>query len=72
MAKAESAIVSITYPQDEPVLRNIGANEQVYKFYFKHIDSGNVYLGSKWDADLNWYDALSNQLKGLKKEMKIN
>ncbi len=72
MAKAESAIVSISFQEDQAVLKNIPANEQVYKFYFKHIDSGNVYLGTKWDADTNWYDALANQIKGFKKELKIN
>jgi transposase len=37
----------------------------VYKFYFKHIDSGNMFLGTKWDADLTWQQALINQLRAL-------
>lgn len=72
VTKSESGIVSITYPDNQPQLKNIHANTEVYKFYFKHIDSGNVYLGNKWDADLTWQQALLNQLKGFKYELKIN
>ena len=72
MTKSESAIVSIMYPNGQPQLKNIPANETVYKFYFKHIESGNVYLGNKWDADESWQQALMNQIKGFKIEHKIN
>ncbi|MEX2234988.1 MAG: hypothetical protein WD824_22690 [Cyclobacteriaceae bacterium] len=71
-AKAQSAIVSVTYPGDKPQLKNIPANTMVYKFYFNHIDSGNVFLGTKWDADLTWQQALINQIKSFKAELKIN
>jgi hypothetical protein len=70
--KSQSAIVSVTYPDDKPHLKNIPANAMVYKFYFKHIDSGNVFLGTKWDADLTWQQALINQIKAFKAELKIN
>lgn len=72
LTKAESAIVSISYPGDQPQVRNISADADVYKFYFKHIDSGNVYLGTKWDADETWQQAIINQLRGMKIELKIN
>lgn len=72
VTKAESAIVSISYTGDQPELRNISVNADVYKYYFKHIDSGNVYLGTKWDADENWQQAIVNQLRGMKIELKLN
>lgn len=68
---SQSAIVSVTYPDDTPHLKNIPANSMVYKFYFKHIDSGNVFLGTKWDADLTWQQALINQIRAFKAELKI-
>ena len=71
-AKSQSAIVSVTYPGDRPELKNIPANAMVYKFYFKHIDSGNIFLGTKWDADVTWQQALINQLKAFKAELKVN
>lgn len=70
--KSQSAIVSVTYPEDKPQLKNIPANNMVFKFYFKHIDSGNIFLGTKWDADLTWQQALINQIKAFKAELKIN
>ncbi|MDQ2657968.1 MAG: hypothetical protein M3Y60_11155 [Bacteroidota bacterium] len=70
--KAQSAIVSVTYPDDQPHLKNIPSNTLIYKFYFKHIDSGNIFLGTKWDADLTWQQALINQIKAFKAELKIN
>lgn len=72
MAKSESALASVTYPDGQPVLKNISSNTVIYKVYFKHIDSGNVFLGTKWDADTTWEMALRNQLKGLKLEFRIN
>jgi hypothetical protein len=72
ITKSQSAIVSVAYPEDKPQLKNIPANTIVYKFYFKHIDSGNVFLGTKWDADLTWQQALINQIKAFKAEFQIN
>jgi hypothetical protein len=72
MTKSESALVSFTYPGDQAQLKNIPANEQVFKFYFKHIESQNVFLGTKWDADISWQQALVNQIKGYKIEFKLN
>lgn len=71
-AKAQSAIVSVTYPENTAHLKNIPADAMVYKFYFKHIDSGNIFLGTKWDADLTWQQALLNQLKAFKAELNVN
>jgi hypothetical protein len=72
MSKSESAIVSVTYPDNQQQLKNISSNTTVFKFYFKHIDSGNVFFGTKWDADLTWQQALINQLKGMKTELRLN
>lgn len=72
MSKSESAIVSVAYPENQQQLKNIPSNTPVYKFYFKHIDSGNVFLGTKWDADVTWQQALLNQLRGMKSELRLN
>jgi hypothetical protein len=72
VTKSQSAIVSVTYPEDRAQLKNIPANTMVYKFYFKHIDSANIFLGTKWDADVTWQQALINQLKAFKAELKVN
>jgi len=72
VGSSESALVSVTYPETQQQLKNIPSNTPVYKFYFKHIDSGNVFLGTKWDADLTWQQALLNHLKGMKAELRLN
>ncbi|HOX82122.1 MAG TPA: hypothetical protein PLJ60_00465 [Chryseolinea sp.] len=72
MSKSESALVSVTYPNGQQQLKNFPSDTMVFKFYFKHIDSGNVFLGNKWDADLTWQEALLNQIKGMKAELRIN
>lgn len=72
MSKAESALLSVTYPSGQQQLKNIPSNTPVFKFYFKHIDSGNVFLGTKWDADLTWQQALINHIRGMKAELRIN
>jgi len=72
IGKSETAVVSVTYPEGQQQLRNIPANTPVYKIYFKHIDSGNAFLGNKWDADMTWQDALLNQIRGMKRELRLN
>lgn len=68
---AESAITSVTYPNGSLQLKTLPAEKPVYKFYVKHIESGNVFLGTKWDADVTWQEALRNHIKGFKAELKI-
>lgn len=72
VTKSESAFVSVTYPSTEMQLKNIPADTEVYKFYVRHIDSGNVFLGIKWDADVTWQQALANFIRGMKADMKLN
>jgi hypothetical protein len=69
--KSESAYVSTTYPNGQAQLKTISAETFVYKFYVKHINSGNIFLGTKWDADTTWEQALKNYIKGFKAELKI-
>lgn len=73
MNKAESALASITYPDSgQSQLKTIPSEMFVYKFYFKHIDSGNVFLGTKWDADTSFEQALKNHYRAFKAELRIN
>ena len=43
----------------------------VYKFYVKHIYTGDVYVGDTWDASASWRSALTNYLKYMKEDMNI-
>lgn len=72
VTKSESAFVSVTWPGADMQLKNISADTDVYKFYVRHIDSGNVFLGTKWDADVTWQQALTNFIRALKADMKLN
>jgi len=71
LTKAESAYVSTTFPDGTAQLRAIPSETMIYKFYAKHIPSGNIFLGTRWDADTTWEQALKNYLKGFKIELKI-
>ena len=72
MTKGETAYASITFPAGQLQLKTIPSEKIVYKFYFRHIGNGNVFFGTKWDADVNWQDALRNHVLGFKSELKIN
>ena len=45
---------------------------KVYKFYIKHIITGNVFLGSVWDAHPTREDALNSFIWNLKNELKLD
>ncbi len=44
----------------------------VYKFYIKHIYSGNVFLGKKWDSAPQWQNALDYYIANLRNELVKN
>lgn len=69
--KGQNAIVSTRFAERTPQLKSIHVNDAVFKFYFKHLESANVFLGTKWDADQSWMQALQNQLTGYKVEFRI-
>ncbi|MDX1627293.1 MAG: hypothetical protein R3345_01265 [Fulvivirga sp.] len=52
-----------------PKVKSINIYTPVYKFYIKHIYSENVFLGTKWDADTTWWDALNNYITNLKNQL---
>lgn len=72
LTKSENAFVSVTYSNGNVHLKNIAADQPVFKYYVRHFDSGNVFLGTKWDADTTWQQSLINFIQGLKVDFKIN
>jgi hypothetical protein len=52
-------------------IKTIRAKQMIYKFYLKNTEYGNIFLGSKWDADETWQDALKNHIRSLRSELKI-
>lgn len=72
VSKSESAFISMTYPNGQVQLKTIPADTRVFKFYVRHIDSGNIFLGTKWDAEITWQQALQNFIKGFKAELRID
>ncbi len=56
---------------DQKELMSIGINESrkmpigrpVYKYYIKHLFTGNIYVGEKWDADPDWSKAFENYIQ---------
>jgi hypothetical protein len=62
---------SIFFENGSLQIKTLPATANIYKFYFKHLENGNIYLGQRWDASEDWMQALINQIAGLKAELKI-
>jgi hypothetical protein len=62
---------SISFENGSLNIKTLPAATTIYKFYFKHLENGNIYLGQRWDASEDWTQALVNQIAGLKAELKI-
>ena len=54
-----------------PSSKTPSGGRSVYKFYVKHIYTGDVYVGDTWDASVSWRSALANHLKYMKEDMNI-
>lgn len=72
MDATSTAFGSVTFPNGSPQVKTISADVPIYKIYIKHIRSGNVFLGTKWDADQTLPQSLKNHLMGLRSELKLN
>lgn len=72
VSEAETALVSVTYPNGLEQLKTIPATTPVFKFYARQIQFNNVFLGTRWDADITWQQALKNFIVGFKRELRIN
>ena len=53
-------------------MRSVSSGVPVYKFYIRHIPTGDVYAGSSWDAATDWQTALTNFVQGLRKDQAAN
>lgn len=47
---------------------DLSDDRSVYKFYIRHIYTGDVYTGTHWDAASSWQEALRNHIQYLRKE----
>ena len=65
-----TAGVGIKSTRDKGRLFDAGSHQLLYKYYIKHIFSGEIYLGDTWDAEENWQKALRNHIDGIKAKIK--
>lgn len=54
---------------EDPTSEAGSSGEPVYKYYIKHIYTGDVYLGNTWDAAPRWEDALRNHIQHLREDV---
>ncbi len=66
----ETAFVSISFDNGAERIKTIPSDTPVFKFYTRQIQFNNVYLGTRWDADVTWQQALNNFISGMKKTMR--
>ena len=72
LSQVSNAINSVTYVNGQQQIKTLATDQMIYKFYFKHLDTSNAYLGIQWDADLTWQDALRNHVEALKSALRLN
>lgn len=65
------SLSTVYYVNGEADIKTIPANETVYKFYVKHIEYGNIFMGKGWDADITWQDALKNHLQAMRQALQF-
>lgn len=69
--KSETDYITMKTKDGKAIMRTIPVNAPVYKFYVKHLITGDIYVGSKWDADESLDEALANHIQNFKEELKI-
>ncbi|MCG8310491.1 MAG: hypothetical protein MI975_24070 [Cytophagales bacterium] len=65
----EKELVAINANSNSSTEKTISMDATVYKYYVKHINSGDIYLGVQWDADSNWQEAMKNHISAIIKKL---
>lgn len=68
---ADALFTSTTMVAGDTITKTLPPDEVVYKFYIKHLPTGEVFLGSQWDADTTWETALENFINNLRFALKV-
>jgi hypothetical protein len=71
VTQTAGSLLTSYFVDGEPKVKNVPSKKMIYKFYFKNIEYGNIFVGNKWDADETWQDALRNHILGLRSELKF-
>ena len=71
MVEGETDYMTVINKGGDISLKKIPINAPVVKYYVKQVLSDDVYLGSEWDADTNWEEALINYIEGLKARVSV-
>ncbi len=62
----ETEYVSLNAKSKEDVqLHRYPVEKVVHKYYVKHLLTGDIYVGDKWDSGVTWEEALDNFLNNL-------
>ena len=69
---AETDFVTVKSKDGRVIIRSIPVNAPIYKYYVKHLYTKDVYVGTEWDADETWDDALQNFISKMKKDLKLD
>ena len=71
MVEGETDYMTVKNRGGDISLKKIPIDAPVVKYYVKQVLSGDVYLGSEWDADMSWDEALINYIEGLKSRVSV-
>lgn len=66
-----SDFITVKQQKGKTILRNIPTESPVYKFYLKHLRTNDVYVGSRWDADETWTEALKNFISNIRRDFDV-
>ena len=76
-------LLDYKYSTDSDVLVSLARSDQgavyekrtpvqamTYKYYIKHINSGDIFLGEQWDGDVTWQSAMRNHILTIIEKLK--
>lgn len=55
-----SFVTFMTLGPNQTDIKKIHYHIPVYKFYMRHLITGDLYLGKDWDADVTWTESLKH------------
>lgn len=69
---SETDYITIKGANGGSTIKTIPVDAPVFKYYVKHVNTKDTYVGGNWDADLTWQEALRNWIFNMKSDLKLD
>ncbi|MBS1557869.1 MAG: hypothetical protein JST69_04000 [Bacteroidetes bacterium] len=71
VSQTAGSLLTTYFLEGAQKVKTIPSKKTIYKFYLKNTEYHNIFLGTRWDADETWPEALRNYIMMMRAELRL-